>query len=75
MWLIHWFEGGQDIETPPIPETYETYRYLGPRTFLTLPEIKGIGQEVIELQPLGFYTLPPDFEWTIRALEEGRLIS
>jgi hypothetical protein len=40
-----------------------------------LPEVPLIGQEIIELKPLGIYTLPDDFNWTIRALEEGRLIA
>lgn len=75
MWLIHWWEGDTNVATPDRPPEYSNYQYVGARTFLTLPEIRGIGQETIELQTLGFYTLPTDFEWTIRAIEEGRLLA
>jgi hypothetical protein len=51
------------------------YKYLGVQTFLELPEVPVLGQETIELKPLGIYTLPDNFAWTIRALEEGRLIA
>jgi hypothetical protein len=75
MWVLNWFDGGGDAPTTPRPPEYVAYKYLGVQTFLTLPEIPLIGQEIIELKPLGIYTLPDDFNWTIRALEEGRLIA
>jgi hypothetical protein len=74
MWILNWFEGGDIAPTPTLPPTYELYRYLGVQTYLSLPEVVGVGQENIELQPLKLYTLPSDFDWTIRAIEEGRLV-
>ena len=74
MWLLHWWEGQTNSDTQPRPPEYRNYQYIGVRTFLTLPEVRNIGQEVIELKTLGFYSLP-DFDWTTRAIEEGRLIA
>jgi hypothetical protein len=79
MWTIHWLDflnrGGTGVILPPIidPESYETYQYLGPATFLTLPPVRGVSQFRV-LTTFGFFSLPPDWDWTIRALREGRLV-
>jgi hypothetical protein len=73
MWILHWFEDASDETAVVRPPEYVTYQYLGVQTFLTLPEVPVIGQETIELKTLGIYTLPDTFDWTVRALEDGRL--
>jgi hypothetical protein len=75
MWALHWFDDTGETTVTPRPPEYVAYQYLGVSTFLTLPEVPVIGQEIIELKPLRVYTLPDNFAWTIRALEEGRLIA
>jgi hypothetical protein len=75
MWIINWWFDEEETGSTTPPPTYDLYRYLGVQTYLSLPEVVGIGQQVIELQPLKLYTLPSDFDWTIRAIEEGRLVA
>jgi hypothetical protein len=79
MWSLHWIEfldrGGTGVPLPPLvdPDDYEQYQYLGTDTFLTLPPIGGISQFKV-LHTFEIVALPPDWDWTLRALRKNQII-
>lgn len=72
MWALHWWEEKLENTEVESPTDYLIYRYLGVDTVLTLPEVAG-ANEFKRLSRFDVVSLPPSWEWTLRAIREKRL--
>lgn len=74
MFLLRGFfsEINPDGGVPVDLTVYAQYRYLGQDTVLKLPPVNEVSETVF-LKTFEVFSLPVEFDWVIRAVDDGRL--